>query len=81
MQIAVMMRGLKPHKTEGVPMQLDGQTVYWSIPNKLLNPNSEGRTITRNDVVVGSDGKRFVVTSSDHAVAKSHWYVSTVLEQ
>lgn len=81
-QISVMMRGPWNRKSSGSSVQFEGEVIAFSIPDKLLNPSgNEKRTITRDDVVVGGDGKRFDVLSSELSVNGSHWYVATCAER
>jgi len=80
-RIGVMMRGPWNRQSSGSPVQFDGNVIAFSIPDKLLNPaGNEGRTITRDDVVIGADGVRFFVLYSEQSVAGSHWYCATKAE-
>jgi hypothetical protein len=80
-RISVMMRGPWTRKADGSAFQFDGQVIAFSIPNKLLNPNGEDRTITRDDVIVDADDKRYNVLYSEASVNGSHWYCATCAER
>lgn len=51
----------------------DSKTVTFVVPNKLLNPSSNGRVIKMGDVIVGADSLRYPVLNVDLVAAGAEW--------